>query len=207
VILIGASVGGIEAIGKILRDLPKDFGAAIAVTLHRGSGQPSLLAEVLGARSKLEVAEAENGQVFSPGCVYLAPSDYHLVFNGRVIRLDHGAKENHARPSIDVMFRSGARNFGPRVIGVILSGNLTDGVSGLGAIKRHGGLSLAQEPAEARAPSMPLHAVVYDDVDIVFQLAAGADVLSKLVSAQGVDAALQTSGARRPAEKRLASDA
>jgi two-component system chemotaxis response regulator CheB len=207
VILMGASLGGIQALGKILSTLPKNLGAAIAITLHRGKGKSSMLAEILGGRSQLELVQAENGQLFSPGRVYLAPPDYHLVFSGGLVRLDHGPKENHARPSIDAMFRSGAKNFGPRVIGVILTGNLSDGVAGLKAIKRQGGLSLAQEPAEAVAPSMPLHAVVYDHVDIVFQLAAGAEVLSRLVGAQGVGAALETAGARAPKDVPLAPDA
>jgi two-component system chemotaxis response regulator CheB len=130
--------------------------------------------------------------------VYVAPPDFHLTFSSGMIVLNHGPKENHARPAIDVMFRSAAQNFGPRVIGVVLTGNLTDGVEGLKAIKSHGGLSLTQEPAEAQAPSMPLHALVYDHVDIVFRLASAGEVLSKLVGRKGVVDALRTSGARRP---------
>jgi two-component system chemotaxis response regulator CheB len=85
-------------------------------------------------------------------------------------------------------------------VGVVLTGNLKDGVLGLREIKKHGGLSLAQEPAEALAPSMPLNAVVYDDVDIIFRLSAAGEILSKLAGREGVVAALHTSGARRPDE-------
>jgi two-component system chemotaxis response regulator CheB len=201
VILIGASAGGIEAIGRILRELPSDLDASIAITLHRSPRHPSMLADVLGARSNIEVVEPASAQLFAPGRVYVAPADFHLVFGGGLVLLRHGPRENHARPSIDVMFRSGATNFGPRVIGVILTGNLADGVAGLKAIKRHGGLSLAQEPSEALAPSMPLHAVVYDDVDIIFRLSAAGEVLSKLVGQKGVNAALHTFGARRPSDE------
>ena len=205
VILIGASAGGVEAISKVLAGLPKDFNAAIAITLHRGASHASLLTEVLGARSKLEVVQARNAEPFSQGRVYLAPPDHHLTFSGGFIELDHGPREQHARPSVDVMFRSGARDFGARVIGVILTGNLIDGVAGLSAIKRHGGLSLAQEPAEAVAPSMPLNALVYDGVDIVFRLAAAGEILTKLVGSKGVSAALETRGARRPEDKKFDS--
>ena len=207
VILIGASVGGVEAIGKVLSGLPKDFKAAIGITLHRSPSHVSMLADVLSTRSKLEVVQARTSQRFAPGGVYLAPPDYHLTFNGGFIVLDHGPREHHSRPSINVMFRSGAKDFGARVIGVILTGNLSDGVDGLGAIKRRGGLSLAQEPAEALAPSMPLNAVVYDDVDIIFRLAAASEVLTKLVGAKGVSVALETEGTRRPEDKPLTPDA
>jgi len=203
VILIGASVGGLDAISRVLAALPVNLKAAIGVTLHRSPTHPSVLAEIFRARSNLEVVEAQNAQRFLPGCVYLAPPDHHLMFNGGFIVLDRGPREHHSRPSINVMFRSGAGSFGSRVIGVILTGNLTDGVAGLAVIKRHGGLSLAQEPAEAVAPSMPLNAVAYDGVDIIFRLAAAGEVLTKLVDAKGVSSALETRGARRPEDKPL----
>lgn len=205
VILMGASTGGVEAIGKVLAALPKDLNAAVGITLHRSPAHPSLLTDILGARSRLEVVQAENGQRFAPGRVYLAPPDYHLMFNGGFVVLDHGPRVNHSRPSVNVMFQSGARNFGTRVIGVILTGNLNDGVAGLTSIKHHGGLSLAQEPAEALAPSMPLNAVAYDGVDIIFRVASAAEVLTKLVGFKGVTAALETRGARRPKDASSAS--
>ena len=207
VILIGASSGGILALGKVLSELPRDFAAAIAVTLHRSPTHQSSLAEILSLRSNLKVEEARHGEPFASGRVYLAPPDFHLVFGGGMLFLNHGPRENHARPSIDMMFRSGARNYGRRVVGVILTGNLSDGVAGLLEIKRRGGLSLAQEPAEAFAPSMPQHAVEYDGVDIVFLLAAGGEVLMKLVDAKGVAAALKTHGTRRPKDRPLVSEA
>ena len=204
VILIGASAGGVQAIGKVLSELPSDLGAAVAVTLHRGR-HASGLKDVFGARSNLEVVEVEHGESFVPGRVYLAPPDFHLTFSGGIVLLNHGPKENYARPAIDVMFRSAARNYGSRVVGVVLTGNLSDGVAGLQEIKRCGGLSLAQEPAEAQAPSMPLNAVMHDHVDIVFLLSAAGRILSKLVEREGVAAALDTHGARRPESEPLLS--
>lgn len=207
VILIGASSGGIDAVSKVLSELPGNLAASVAITLHRSPTLPSALAKILAARSKLEVGEARHGEPFAPGRVYLAPPDVHLVFGGGLLHLNRGPKVSHSRPSIDVMFRSGARNYGRRVVGVILTGNLSDGVAGLIDIKKHGGLSLAQEPGEALAPSMPAHAVAYDGVDIVFLLAAGGAVLKTLVDAKGVEAALKTDGTRGPMDPPLVPDA
>ena len=198
VILIGASAGGIQAISKLLAELPPNLRAAVAITLHRSPSHPSLLGSIFGARSKLEVVEPRSGELFEPGRVYLAPPNRHLVFGGGLVLLNDGPKEHHSRPSIDVMFRSGAQHFGSRVIGVILTGHLADGVAGLRAITAEGGLSLAQEPSEAFAPSMPLNAVNHDGVDVIVNLSAAAEVISKLVESKGVDAAACTHGARRP---------
>jgi two-component system chemotaxis response regulator CheB len=202
VILIGASTGGIEAVTRVLRGLPAGFDALIAITLHRSPSHPSLLSSILTSKTAHEVIEPRDGQLFESKRVFLAPPDRHLVFGSGAVFLSHAPRENFARPSIDVMFRSGAENFGSRVIGVILTGHLTDGVAGLTVIKKRGGLSLAQEPAEALAPSMPMNAVAYDGVDIIFHLAAAGEVLGKLVAAQGVAVAASTHGARRPRKDR-----
>jgi two-component system chemotaxis response regulator CheB len=95
------------------------------------------------------------------------------------------------------MFQSGAEEYGSRVIGVLLSGNLSDGVAGLVAIKECGGLSLARDPEEAEAPSMPRSAIIYDDVDAVFPVQASASLLSQLVSGVGIDEASHARGVRR----------
>jgi len=206
VILIGASAGGIQAISKLLAELPTDLRAAVAVTLHRSPSHSSMLSNIFGARSTLEVVEPRGAELFKHGRVYIAPPDRHLVFGGGLVRLNDGPKVNHSRPSIDVMFRSGAHHFGSRVIGVILTGHLADGVAGLRAITAEGGLSIAQEPAEAYAPSMPQNAVAHDDVDVIFHLSAAAEVISKLVESKGVDAAARTHGARRRKDLALPRD-
>ena len=108
-ILIGASAGGIQAISKLLAELPPNLRAAVAVTLHRSPSYPSLLGSIFGARSKLEVVEPRGGELFEPGRVYIAPPNRHLVFGGGLVLLNDGPKEHHSRPSIDVMFRSGAQ--------------------------------------------------------------------------------------------------
>ena len=197
VILIGASQGGVAALKTLLAGLPDRFGAAIAITIHRSPSFVSVLADVLGAHSKMPVVEAGDGRRFEPGLVYLAPQDHHLTFRSGALWGDRGPKHHFVRPAIDVMFTSGAAAYGSRVIGVLLTGNLSDGVAGLVNIKQHGGLSLAQDPAEAEAPSMPRNAVVYDDVDVIFQLNAAARVLTKLVGGADIDEAAAVLGTQR----------
>jgi two-component system chemotaxis response regulator CheB len=120
-----------------------------------------------------------------------------MLFRGGAVWLDRGPKHHFVRPAIDLMFASGAAVYGSRVIGVLLTGNLSDGVAGLVRIKARGGLSLAQDPTEAEAPSMPQNAVVHDDVDVIFNLRAGSDLLTKLVGGADIDEATAANGARK----------
>ena len=114
--------------------------------------------------------------------MYLAPRDVHMLIERRHIRLVRGPKEHFTRPAADPLFRSAATAFGPRVVGVVLTGGGHDGASGLIAIKAAGGLSIAQDPSEARAESMPRSAIVEDDVDAVLPLAAIAERIAALVN-------------------------
>jgi two-component system chemotaxis response regulator CheB len=178
---VGGSQGAVEALQKLLSGLPRSFEAAMAVTIHRSPTFRSVLAEVLSKYSALPVLEAEHGALFRPGNVYLAPPDHHLILRNGAMWLDRGPKQHHVRPAIDPMFVSGSRAYGTRVIGVLLTGNLSDGVSGLTAIKKRGGLSLTQDPKEAVAPSMPRNAIVYDHPDAIFRMADAAPLLLDLV--------------------------
>jgi two-component system chemotaxis response regulator CheB len=202
VVVIGGSAGAVEALTHVLAQLPLDLGAAVAVVLHRHPDVTSNMARVFSRGSKLEVVEPEQGQPFDPGCVYLAPPDRHMVLCDDIVHLNRQPRQHHTRPAIDPLFRSAARSYGRRVIGVLLTGNLSDGVGGLIEIKQCGGLSLVQEPGEARFPSMPRNALIYDHVDLVFRLDGLVEVLAKLVSGQSVAAALGTRGVRpvRPAD-------
>jgi two-component system chemotaxis response regulator CheB len=206
VILIGGSQGSISAVRTLLGGLPARFRAAVGVTLHRSAMFASSLVDVFDKQSPLPVVEPGNGRLFEPGMVYLAPRDHHLVFRAGAVWLDRGPKHHFARPAVDVMFTSGAEQYGSRVIGVLLTGNLSDGVAGLVAIKQRGGLSLAQDPAEAEAPSMPQNAVKYDDVDAIFPIASLSALLSKLVSGIGIDEAAASNGVKRLAPKPAASE-
>jgi two-component system chemotaxis response regulator CheB len=164
IIVIGASLGGIEAVSQLLAELPRELNAAVFVVLHIGAHE-NRLATVFNRQSKLPVSQAVNGEDIKHGHVYLAAPDNHLILTPGGIRLVHGRRENFARPAIDALFRSAALAFGPRVVGVVLTGGRSDGAAGLLAIKDCGGVCIVQDPADAVAPSMPSSALARVNVD------------------------------------------
>ena len=169
-IVVGASSGGVEALKRLVGALPADLPAALFVVLHRPPDRPSLLAEILRSVSRLEVTDADDGEAIVPGRIYVAPPDRHLLVAQERVRLTRGPKENRFRPAIDPLFRSAAYAYGPRVIGVVLTGNLDDGTAGLWAIKDRGGIAIVQDPLEAPFPSMPSSALANVDVDYCLRL-------------------------------------
>lgn len=181
VVVLGASAGGVEALSELLTALPGDFPAIIALALHRSPTLPSLLLQVLGRHAALSVVEPQDGERPEQSVVYVAPADRHMLIRSGVFRLDRTAKYHHSRPAVDPLFESAALEFGPRVIGVILTGNLSDGVAGLIAIHKHGGVCLAQDSDEAAFPSMPLSALRQDHVNYVFRQAELPALLTSLV--------------------------
>jgi two-component system chemotaxis response regulator CheB len=186
IVVIGGSTGAINALKRILPALPHDLPAAILIVTHIGS-QRSMLPEILGRHAAMPVRHATDGEPIIPGRVLVAPPDEHLmvVRNGdrAYARLVHGPKENHCRPAVDPLFRSAATVFGPRTIGVVLSGYLDDGTVGLQAIKACGGLALVQDPAEAEASDMPSSALKYVDVDQVLSVSEIGSTLLELAGA------------------------
>ena len=175
IVAIGASAGGVEALTALFRALPPQVDAAFFVVLHIPSHSPSQLDEILAAATRMEVAQARDGEPIRAGRVYVAQSDRHLMAGDGVVRLTRGPKECRARPAIDVLFRSVALHCGPRAIGVVLSGALDDGSAGLWSIKDRGGVALVQTPEEAGFSSMPESAmrhVAVDKVGTVQALAA-----------------------------------
>lgn len=183
IVVIGASAGGLAAFRTILSALPVDLPAALFVVQHLSASGPSLLPELLDRVSPLVARHPDDGEAIRHGAIYVAPPDHHLVIQPGHLHLVRGPKENSFRPAIDATFRSAAHAYGPRVIGVVLTGMLDDGTAGLLAIKRRGGLALVQEPREATYPSMPQSACRYVDVDIVCRLAEIAPQLIRLVHA------------------------
>ncbi|WP_375276043.1 chemotaxis protein CheB [Methylorubrum thiocyanatum] len=181
VIVIGGSSGATVPLKTILGTLPRDLPAAVFVVLHIPARSLGLLATVTAAAAHLPVLPAADGMAIEAGTIYLGVPDHHLILEEGRIRLGRGPRENMARPSIDPLFRSAAASYGPRVIGVLLSGLLNDGVSGLGAIKSCGGLTLVQDPAEAIAAEMPRSALSALEVDLTLSAARIGDVLSELV--------------------------
>jgi two-component system chemotaxis response regulator CheB len=178
IIVIGASSGGVDALRSLVRDLPADLAASVFVVLH--IGVQSHLARILNKESRLPVMEAENGATVERGRIYVAGSGAHLLLHGNHILLSKGPRENMARPAIDPLFRSAAATFGGRVIGVILTGSLNDGTSGLRAIKRCGGLAVVQDPDDATVPDMPDSAIRHVDVDHIVALPELGALLARL---------------------------
>jgi two-component system chemotaxis response regulator CheB len=183
IVLLGGSSGSIEPLRTILGALPADYPASIFLTLHLAPTQRHPHA-VITQHSVLPVQLAEDGARFEPGKVYMAPSDRHLALEQGVMRVFRGARENAARPAIDVLFRSAAVEYGARVVGVLLSGSLHDGSLGLAAVRRCGGVSIVQSPAEARQGEMPTRALAQGTVDHCVPAAQIATLLRELVTLQ-----------------------
>jgi two-component system, chemotaxis family, protein-glutamate methylesterase/glutaminase len=183
VIVIGASAGGVHALMALTAGLPADIPAAVLVVLHIGAHK-SLLPSLLGRACQLPVKHAESGDSIQGAHVYVAPPDHHLLVAAGRLRLTRGPKEHHARPAIDPLFRSVALAFGPRAIGVVLTGRLDDGTSGLHAIKDSGGTAVVQSPEDAIEPSMPESALQHVEVDHCVPLALMPALLSDLARAQ-----------------------
>lgn len=179
-IVIGASAGGVQALLKLVAELPADLPAAVFLVLHVPPDVPSFLPEILLRDAQLGVAHAKNGEEIKRGRVYIAPPDQHLLIEDGQVKLVHGPKENLHRPSIDALFRSAARWAGPRVIGVVLTGARDDGAAGMRAIKQRGGIAIVQDPAEAPFPSMPMSVMRHIKVDYSLPLHEIAPLLSKL---------------------------
>jgi two-component system chemotaxis response regulator CheB len=179
-IVMGASAGGVEALTRVVHDLPQDIPAAVFVTIHFPPTGTSALARILSRAGKLTATHAVDGQRIQEGHIYIAPPDHHLLIFRERMRLYRGPRENGNRPAVDPMFRSAALAFGPRVIGVVMSGNLDDGTSGLLAVKRRGGIAVVQHPEEALFPSMPQSAVDHVPVDHVVKLNQMPALLNEL---------------------------
>lgn len=171
VVVIGASSGGIAALLELVKSLPHDFPAPIFVVQHLAADSPSVLAEILNTVSPLTVKHPRAGEAVEPSTVYVATPDHHLLVEDGRVFLARGPKENRFRPSIDALFRSAAYAYGPRVIGVVLTGYLDDGTSGLWTVQRLGGLAVVQDPHDAVSPAMPNNALAYVEADHVVPLA------------------------------------
>jgi len=181
IIVIGGSAGATTPLKQILGALPADLPAAVFVVLHIPPQGIGILSTVASAASRLPVLQAESGMVINNGHIYLAVPDRHLLLSESHIMLGRGPRENMVRPAIDPLFRSAALQYGPRVIGVVLSGLLSDGSAGLNAIKRCGGFTLVQDPRDAIADEMPLQALGATTVDLCVPAAGIGDVLADLV--------------------------
>lgn len=181
IVVIGASAGGIQALTTLVAGLPRDFPASVLVVVHIPAYAISRLPEILSRSGPLPAAHAQQGEVIEPGRISIAPPDRHLLVRTGRIELSRGPRENHCRPAIDPLFRTAARVYGPRVIGIVLSGALYDGSMGLLAIKMRGGMAIVQDPREATVDSMPRRAIERVTTEHILPVAEIAAALTDLV--------------------------
>ncbi|MBW4678877.1 MAG: chemotaxis protein CheB [Microcoleus vaginatus WJT46-NPBG5] len=178
IIVIGASAGGVDALSNLVRELPSELPAAIFIVLHVSANARSLMADILNRVGALKAVPAKDGEVIEHGHIYIAPPNHHLLIKSGYIRLSQGPKENCHRPAVDPLFRTAARAYGRRVVGVILSGTLDDGTAGLMAVKSRGGVAIVQSPEEAMFSGMPKSAINNVSVDHVLPI---SEIAARLV--------------------------
>jgi len=179
-VVIGASAGGVEALGVLLGALPPSFPAAILAVLHLPPDRTTMLPALLGRRCARPVKEAEDKEPVEPGTVYLAPPDYHLLVEpGGTLSLSRDEPVHFSRPAIDLLFESAAMAWRERLLGISLTGASSDGAEGLHEVRACGGTAWVQDPAQATAPVMPAAALALAGADEVLAL---ADMAAKLAN-------------------------
>jgi two-component system chemotaxis response regulator CheB len=167
-ICIGASWGGLDAVGRVLADLPDEIDLPVVVAQHRHpSSLAATLAELLQLRGKRPVVDVEDKNPLEPRHVYLAPPDYHVLVQRGSLALSLDERVQYARPSIDVLFESAAYAYGPSAIGIILTGANEDGAAGLALIKQRGGVAIVQDPRDAARRTMPDAAIAATAADAI----------------------------------------
>ncbi|WP_018614733.1 chemotaxis protein CheB [Segetibacter koreensis] len=182
IIVVGASAGGVNALRSFVKYLPVDFTGSVFVVLHIPPFSETRLALILTKSGPLQAVQPRDGEEIKPGIIYVAANDHHLLLeNGKVV-VKKGPKENRFRPSIDALFRSAAYVYGPRVVGIVLSGLLDDGTSGLWSIKRLGGTTIIQQPEDAEYPQMPKNVLEYVEVDYTVAAAERGRLLENLIT-------------------------
>jgi two-component system chemotaxis response regulator CheB len=180
IIVVGGSAGAVEVLKALLQGLPDDLATPMLVVVHLPPSSPGRLPEILQRHTALRVSWATDGEAITPGRIYLAPPDRHLLVEDGRVRLTRAPRENHSRPAIDPLFRSAALVYGPRVVAVVLSGRLDDGTAGLWAVKERGGIAVVQDPEDAAHSDMPRNALEYTDADHVVASAQLGPLLARL---------------------------
>ena len=182
VVAIGASAGGVSALTRFVEGLPPGLCVPILVVQHIGA-HPSILPDLLCRAGCLPVVHGREGDVLHAGRVYVAPPDLHMLVEDGAITLSRAAKEHHTRPAIDPLFRSVALAYGPRAIGIVMTGWGEDGTAGLQAIKGCGGRVFVQNPTDAEQPGMPMSALHSVAVDHIFEVdRLGRDLAAAVAS-------------------------
>lgn len=179
-VVVGASAGGVEALSKFVTELPPDLPASVMVVLHVPAHGTSVLPQILERRGHWPAVHAQSEQKLEYGKIYVAPPDRHLIVKPGYLLATRGPNENGHRPAVDPLFRSAARTYGPRVIGIILSGALDDGTAGMQAIKMRGGICIVQDPDDALYAGMPTSALENVAVDYQLPVADIGPLLGRL---------------------------
>lgn len=195
IIVVGGSAGGVQAVIEFCRHLPAELPAAVFVVIHLSSEHESILAELL-SDSALPASSATDGEKIRYEHVYVAPPDCHLLLSRDHVRVVRGPHYNRHRPAIDPLFHSATRAFGPRVVGIVLSGTLDDGAAGLASIQRRGGIAIVQKPETAQSPDMPKAAIALVEPNYLLAPAEMGTILGRLAR-ERIDDAMP------PAERRL----
>jgi two-component system chemotaxis response regulator CheB len=186
-VVIGASAGGVDGLSTLLPALPDSTRAALLVVLHLPREHRSVLSEIYARTCPLRVKEAEDKEPLQAGTVYFAPPDYHLlVDSGPRIALSVDEPVHYSRPSIDVLFESAADIYGPRLLGVILTGASQDGAAGLAAVRAAGGVTAVQQPGNSFESQLPLAALSLGSADFVLPLPEMALLFGSLGTRQAI---------------------
>ena len=180
VLIIGGSAGSLEVLLKILPPLEIP-SFSIVIVLHRKQSEDTTLEELIAVKTKIPVKEVEDKVELLPGYIYIAPSDYHLLFEKKgLLSLDISETINHSRPSIDVSFESASEVYQSSLIGILLSGANADGTKGLQAIQKEGGIIIVQKPATAEMPFMPNYAIENTTPDFILDVEEMSLLLSSI---------------------------
>lgn len=170
-IVIGTSAGGLFALSSIVEILPADFQLPIIVVQHRSKEERTLLEEVLQAKSKIRIKQADEKEKIERGIVYFAPADYHLLIErDHTFSLSCDERVNFSRPSIDVLFETAAEVYATKLLAIILTGANSDGAAGIKYVRKLGGTTIAQDPASAQFQDMPAAAIHTGYVEHIFTL-------------------------------------
>jgi two-component system, chemotaxis family, protein-glutamate methylesterase/glutaminase len=181
-VIIGASWGGLHAVGEILSGLPEDFPAPVLVVQHRSEDAQDILAGLLDRRGPLSVLEADDKAELVPGCIRVAPPGYHVMVERGHVELSTEGTVHFSRPSIDVALETGAQAYGAGLVGVVITGANDDGARGLAEVRRRGGMAIVQDPDSAERSTMPAAAIAAADPQVVSTLEDIAPVLVRLAT-------------------------
>lgn len=186
-VVVGTSLGGLQALEVLVAGLPRNFPVPVAIVQHRHKTSDEKLRIILQQKSALRVIEPQDKEEIVPGCIYLAPADYHLMVEATsewvpypYFSLSTDAPVTYARPSIDVLFETAADTYAEKLMGVLLTGANHDGKEGMAKIKARGGKTVVEEPSTATCPTMPQAAIAAGVADKILPLADIAPFLVKI---------------------------